>query len=319
MYGRTTSTGAAAAWTIACLAIGCGGNATTVGGTDESTDSGTSSGGQGVDATIDHGGVTNPPADAPPGEDAASGGVADAAPDAGGPEAAPDASPEASTPSIALAFDGSSAYVALPTASGGASETAFTSEVWFKTTAATGMLFEVYAASGPNGADRSTYVRSGKVCFYVYGSSSSESEICSAGTFNDGFWHDAQATLGDNGQVLYVDGTVQATAPTITSSSFNWDNAFRLGYGYIGPAGALTYFQGDIDDVRLWSVELTAAQLVNMHGHDIDPLTPGLQGYWKLNGAGATATAVDSTPAAEDGTLVGFSFSPSPWVSPGAF
>jgi hypothetical protein len=58
---------------------------------------------------------------------------------------------------------GTSAYVPLPAASGGANEATFSSEIWFKTTTPTGMLFEVYAATGPTGADRSTYLKNGRV------------------------------------------------------------------------------------------------------------------------------------------------------------
>jgi hypothetical protein len=298
------------------LVSGCGGQA--------------SSGGQGVQdgSTLDSGegstqsvqdaageqspdtGSVVPPHDAPSGEGATESGPADA-----GSEA--DAPAEAGPVSFALNFNGTSSYVQLPAASGGANETAFSSEIWFKTTTPTGMLFEVYAATGATGADRSTYLKNGTVCFYVYAPAASE--ICSTTLFNDGAWHNVAGTLGPNGQFLYVDGTVQAMAASVTSSAFNWDTAFRVGYGFIGSGGTLTFYQGEIDDVRVWSVERAAAQLAAGRGHDIDPATAGLQGYWKLNGTGATAVAKDSTAAMNDGTLAGFSYTPSPWVTPGAF
>ena len=94
----------------------------------------------------------------------------------------------------ALRFDGVGDYVKIPAAPGGAGETAFSSEVWFKTTAPTGMLFEVYSES-PVGADRSTYLKNGAVCFYVY--TPAFSEICTSGaSFNDGAWHHVASTRG---------------------------------------------------------------------------------------------------------------------------
>ena len=227
------------------------------------------------------------------------------------------ATTDAALAGTCLRFDGVGAYVALPAADGGASETAFTSELWFKTTAPTGMLFEVYS-DGVDGADRSTYLKGGKVCFYVDGSGASE--ICTtAATFNDSTWHNVAGTLGPSGQRLYVDGTVLGTASGVTASTFNYDTGFRLGYGYIGPSGPLTFFTGYIDDVRLWSVQLNPEQLAARRGMAIDPTTPGLQGYWKLDESGNTTTTPDSVVPAHDGVLTEFSFTISPWVSPGAF
>jgi hypothetical protein len=141
----------------------------------------------------------------------------DSTPDTGESDGATDSNPEDSPTLDAIVEGGSggalhfsgSAEVTLPSASGGASETAFSSELWFRTTMATGMLFEVYS-SNPIGADRSTYLKGGRVCFYVY-------------------------------------------APDYSDES------------------------------------------------------------------GTTAIALDSTPAMNDGTLVGFSFNASPWFAPGAF
>ena len=227
------------------------------------------------------------------------------------------ATTDAALAGVCLRFDGVGAYVALPAANGGASETAFTSELWFKTTAPTGMLFEVYSDGAP-GADRSTYLRGGKVCFYVDGSGASE--ICTtATTFNDSTWHNVASTLGPSGQRLYVDGTILGTASAVTTSTFNYDTGFRLGYGYIGPGGPLTFLTGYIDDVRLWSVERTPEELAAGRGKAIDPATPGLQGYWKLDESGNTTIAPDSAVPAHDGVLIDFSFTTSPWVSPGAF
>jgi Concanavalin A-like lectin/glucanases superfamily len=300
-----------------CTLLGCGEVAG--GPTDASTEAtpvydapvGESADGA-ADATYDAG----PPPDGSSGEDAG--------PDAGAIDASSDSSldgpseaADADWTRAALAFNGSSTLVTLPTADGGASLTAFTTELWFKTTAATGMLFEVYS-SGAVGADRSTYVKNGTVCFYVY--TPSYSEICtSATTYDDGVWHNVASTLGSSGQFLYVDGTLQAAASTVTSSAFNYATGLRLGYGYLGPNGPLTFLAGDIDEVRLWSVQRSAQDLTANRGHAIDPATPGLEGYWKLDESGSASIAIDSVTPPHNGTLVGFTFTSSPWITPGAF
>jgi hypothetical protein len=213
----------------------------------------------------------------------------------------------------ALSFAGDDDLVAFPTASGAANEAAYSVELWFRTTSATGMLFEVYGS----GADRSLYVSAGKVCFYVY--APAYNEICTAAaTYADGQWHHAAGTLGTGGQHLYVDG-VAGPSTTVTASAFTSDTGFRAGYGYIGPNGPLTYFTGTIDEIRVWSVERSLADIASNRARSIDPGTSGLQGYWKLDESGAASMANDSTAAGNDGTLTGFVFSPSPWVAAGAF
>jgi hypothetical protein len=213
----------------------------------------------------------------------------------------------------ALRFDGVDTVVVFPT--GGADEQAFTAEVWFKTDAPTGMLVEVFADSG---ADRSLYLKSGAVCFYVF--TPAYSELCTAATLlNDGVWHHAAGVLGANGQHLYIDGQEEGSAAAVTSSAFNFDTGFRAGFGYIGPNGAMVHFAGELDEIRLWSAERTAAQISAARAMEIDPATMGLQGYWKLDESGASLTAKDSTSHGFDGTLMSFKVDPSPWVTPGAF
>ena len=45
----------------------------------------------------------------------------------------------------------------------------------------------------------------------------------------------------------------------------------------------------------------------------------GLQGYWKLEESGSSTVAHDATSGAHDGQLTNFTFTPSPWITPGAF
>jgi Concanavalin A-like lectin/glucanases superfamily len=264
-----------------------------------------------LDATAES--ASDSPSDSAP--DALSG--SEGTPSDAGGDAADGSACDAGSTRAALRFDGLTAYVRLPASPGGASNTAFSSELWFKTTAQTGVLFEVYS-DNPVGADRSTYLKNGQVCFYVF--TALASEVCTNGApLNDGVWHSVAATLGVDGQLVYVDGVLSAMSPTVTASQFTYDTAFRLGCGYLGPMGPLTFFQGDLDEVRVWSVERSPAELAAGRRQSIDPATPGLQGYWKLDESGTTAIAPDSTAAAHDGTLIGFSFNPSPWVTPGAF
>jgi hypothetical protein len=217
----------------------------------------------------------------------------------------------------ALRFDGVSDYVHLPAAAGGASETAFTVELWFRAQGATGNMFEVYNSGGA--ADRFLSLNAGQVCFYVFATPIGQPCTAASTYGSDGLWHHAAGTLGAGGVRLYVDGVLADSVATPTASTFTSDTDFRVGMGHTAYVSSLVYFQGDIDEVRVWSVERSAADIAASYLHTVDPTTAGLQGYWKLEETGASSVAHDATSAANDGQLMNFTFTPSPWISPGAF
>jgi hypothetical protein len=237
--------------------------------------------------------------------------------DAGtGADAADSRVPDAAFGSVgALSFDGQDDFVHLPAAPGGASEVAFSVELWFRSKRTTGSMFEVYDASG--GADRFLSLNSGAVCFCVYASPTPNVQICTtATTYGDRAWHHAAGTLGSGGVHLYVDGHPAASSSGATASTFATDTDFRLGMGHTGFFSPIVYFEGDLDEVRVWSVERSAADIAANYKQAIGPSTPGLQGYWKLDETGAATVTKDATSGAHDGQLTNFSFNPSPWISP---
>ncbi len=300
---------------------------------DSTIDSGVEAG---VEASVDAGGDASfeggdaaeeasvdapslPDAAAEAGLDALAEASSDAAPDAtldALADAAPDA-PDASFASIAaLTFDGVDDWVHLPAAAGGANDSAFSVELWFRSTSNTGNMFEVYNSGGS--ADRFLSLNGGSVCFYVYAAGAVQ--ICTtATTYGDAAWHHAAGTLGAGGMHLYVDGALAASNASTTSSSFSTDTDFRLGTGHTGFVSALVYLQGALDEVRVWSIERSANDIATNYRQEIDPTTAGLQGYWRLDGSGTASTAADSTSSGNDGTLMNYTFAPSPWIAPGAF
>ncbi len=172
----------------------------------------------------------------------------------------------------------------------------------------------------PEAPIRFLFLLNGQVCFYVYASGATT--VCSpAATYADGAWHHAAGTLGvTSGTSLYVDGAPSASSATPTSSSFNSDTNFRLGYGHTGFVSSLVYYGGKLDEVRVWTVERSASEILANYRTHLAGTTAGLQGYWRLDDeSGSSTTAKDSTPNGNDGTLLGFTFATSPWVVGGAF
>jgi hypothetical protein len=221
---------------------------------------------------------------------------------------------DAPPPPGALLFDGVNDHLTVSMPEGGVSETAFTIELWFKTTNTTTTFFEVTSSGG--GADRFLFLSAGKVCFYTYGPALT---VCSTtATYADGTWHHAAGTVGPLGQQVFVDGALAGSDSNRTASTFATDNIVFVGYGHTGFFSATNYYKGKLDEVRLWRVQRAASEIAASYNQHIDPGTANLQAYWKLDETGATATATDET-ATYPAPLINFTFTPSPWQGPGAF
>jgi hypothetical protein len=67
--------------------------------------------------------------------------------------------------------------------------------------------------------------------------------------------------------------------------------------------GSKTIFSGQLDEVRVWNVARTAAQISSTYQVGVSPSSAGLVAYWNLNEAPGTQTVTDSTTGAHDGTL----------------
>jgi hypothetical protein len=125
--------------------------------------------------------------------------------------------------------------------------------------------------------------------------------------------------VGAAGQKLFVDGQPAGSAATPTASTFHQETNLEFGAGHIYFNSAVVAFGGDLDEVRVWNVERTASEITANYQSLIDPATTGLFGYWRLEQTGSATAAIDQTAAGRPGLLTNFSFSPSPWVGPGAF
>jgi hypothetical protein len=188
----------------------------------------------------------------------------------------------------ALQFDGADDYVLVPI---DVSETSYAVSLWFKTSSANCGIYQVYNAAD-GGHDRMVYLSSGNVYAQVY----SNEWIHSTGTnYADGKWHCIVHTFGGpaGGQKLYVDGVLKASG-TLTASSFTWQTSICIGYS-LGAGSA--YFNGLIDDVRVFNDPLNAKQVQRLY--QSGPLV------WYKFDTGSGNTAVDSSGNGYDGTIIG--------------
>ena len=218
---------------------------------------------------------------------------------------------------VALNFDGSNDYVqtTYPGITGNAARTV---EAWVRTTAS-GSTQKVIVDWG----DMTTGAR---FTINMLQNNSLRIEIGGSGlpgtiAINDGNWHhiavvyNPMATLQ---YATYVDGAVNAQGNLPTTINTSSINNLMLGKRNDG----INYWQGDIDEVRIFNYAKTQAQIQASMSTEFCPLPTGLVAYFKLNGgtpgvnnAGHT-TALNSV-STQNGGLFGFALSgaTSNWVA----
>ena len=142
----------------------------------------------------------------------------------------------------------------------------FTQSLWFRTTATNGGLLMDFGNQQTGGSpqkDRMLYLdNAGHVTFGVY--PGAYQTLTSAGTYNDGAWHQVVATLGNSAMTLYLDGARVARNTNVTSAENNASGYWHLGgdnlYGWPNQ-GDNPYFTGSIDEVAVYSRALSATQV----------------------------------------------------------
>lgn len=199
-------------------------------------------------------------------------------------------------------------------------EDEFTVEFWFKTTNQNTGMFCVRSDDG--GHDRHVFLTNGNVCTRVY---SNETIHTSGINYADGKWHHVAYVLGSsiNGNRIYMDGALQASGSK-SFSDFDWQNLIIIGYS---DDASNQYFQGQMDEIRIWSVARTESEIkVNMK-KELAPQT-NLQVYYKFNegrpsqdNTGLTPEVIDASGNNLSAGLIGFNQSgtSSNWVDGNGF
>ncbi len=165
----------------------------------------------------------------------------------------------------AYVLNGTSSYIS--TSRSYANPTTFSVEVWFKTTAASGMLigFGNLATGASAQVDRHLYIdTTGKLNF---GSNTATLQrLQSPSIVTDGKWHHAAGTMSAaTGMRLYLDGALVNSNPSYVTAN-NITGYWRVGYdSTLGwPNSAIKYyFTGSMRYSAVYSVVLTATQVKN--------------------------------------------------------
>ena len=213
----------------------------------------------------------------------------------------------------------------LPSNQAGTAPDTFSLEAWFKTTTTTGGKLIGYGDK-TNGSstvtDRQVYMdNAGRLAFGATSLGTKKSVISTA-SFNDGAWHQVVATLGSQGQRLFVDGVLVGRDVTVTSAAPGLVGQWVLGGDTVSGwanAPSSKFFKGSLDEVAVYPGELslarvrahltTAGKTVSLPPVPADSygsavMQDGPSQYWRLAEKSGT-TATDSSGAGERGTYSG--------------
>ena len=138
----------------------------------------------------------------------------------------------------------------------------FTIEMWIKTsTANTGLFY----AGNPNlstFSDRHIFVESGILKARIIPIGGAGAVINSGVTVNDNNWHHVaitHTTTSGTGSTIFIDGVSAVNYPTI-------DGCMNISTLYLGTevhtGGSQNYYTGQMDNVRIWNVVRTGAEII---------------------------------------------------------
>ncbi|MCD4771822.1 MAG: LruC domain-containing protein [Bacteroidales bacterium] len=118
----------------------------------------------------------------------------------------------------------------------------------------------------------------------------------------DSAWHFVVGVFANkNNRKLYVDGVLEASDTRNTNFESNADATV---FGRWGDSTPKSYFHGDINDIQLWDIALTLAQITSYYNNSPTGNESGLVGFWKFD-TGSGSTVYDETDEENDGTING--------------
>lgn len=233
------------------------------------------------------------------------------------------------TDALAASFNGSSSYLQLPSYATPI-KSAASIGMWFKTSTATGMLFDYQSmplgTANPSGTmNMDAYVGNDGNLYAGFLAGGAYPQMSSKKSVTDGKWHYMLLSGGGTTQSLFLDGqqvnTTTGTAQiTPGSQPYVYIGAGTTGSGWTAmPNTTNVYFNGSISDVAFYQNQVSGAQVSAMWSafQASNPVLPGLSALVPATTAKMVAPSAQSAKIAFDGTAYPASAAKT-WSLPGS-
>jgi hypothetical protein len=221
--------------------------------------------------------------------------------------------------SNAINLDGVNDYVLTSARITNLTTADFTIEAWIKTTKLNTAVFVCEDGDGTwERGEKALYIHNtGKLNFVGH----SNNLIYGSVVVNDGNWHHVAVVWDYSGSgttgsgKIYVDGVDRTSSSTYTATYADI-GTFKFGlpnYNSNVPE-APYYWLGSLDEIRIWNVARTAAQISANYATEIDPTSTGLVSYYRFNqgtasGTNTLLTTVPDLTGSNTATLTNFALS----------
>ncbi|WP_075343890.1 LamG-like jellyroll fold domain-containing protein [Tenacibaculum agarivorans] len=223
-----------------------------------------------------------------------------------------------------LDFDGTDDFITVPH-NVSQNNLNFSVDFWIKTTDGNGAIINKFTPDGNNGWRIN--LDGGRIEFYYYASASNyTTRLLNGATYvADGNWHHVAITLDSGRARCYIDGaSAHSTGWNGTATVASSSEDIQIGYAASDtPTGdAAGYFQGQLDELRVWTKTLTAFEVGARNSCSADMAQADLllsynfnQGITEQNNSSET-TLNDSSGNNTNGTLSNFELdgSTSNWI-----
>tara|TARA_B100001113_G_scaffold353725_1_gene359374 strand:+ start:2435 stop:4879 length:2445 start_codon:yes stop_codon:yes gene_type:complete len=170
----------------------------------------------------------------------------------------------------AAIFNGSNAYIDLPlsTSSLFGGKNTLAVSFWFKTTTtARQRMFTDYAQTSRN---CDIVIDSGNIEVTTDYNQSTDLVYTSSSTYNDNSWHNLIVSLDQSSgqRTIYIDGSLVNTGTLSTNSWSGSGQKVTLGAFYSSSSGYSQYFDGSIDQLRVYNSALDSTNASNIYNNE---------------------------------------------------
>lgn len=163
-----------------------------------------------------------------------------------------------------LSFDGTNDFVEILDAT---DPTAYTIEMWvkFNSVSSAQNIITRTSAFGPNvHYTHALFLNSeSKIVHYVYFDEVASNSVVGSTTIVPGKWYHIAATATNGGLMhLFINGVEEGVAATVQTL---WTEGDRWNIGQIANSNMNSWFNGELDELRIWSVARTQSEIQNSY------------------------------------------------------